>query len=123
MIDPDLKIQLDTINESLLEIKKKSGSGGLWRAFFNGMFGALGYVVGLAIVVVIVGWFLQKTGLLKPVQDQINSFVDLIDSAKKLIPSDQNSSATQSNQQGSGTPTMVTLPNGQQIQINLPKGY
>ena len=119
MIDPDLKIELDQLNENLIAIKKKNAGGGVWRAFFNGMFGALGYVVGLAVVIVIVGWFLQKTGLLKPVQDQINSFVDLIDSAKKLIPSDQNSSATQSNQQGSGTPTMVTLPNGQQFQVRI----
>jgi hypothetical protein len=121
MIDPDLKIQLDQLNQNLTEIKKKSGSGGVWRAFFNGMFSALGYVVGLVIVVLILGWILQKTGTLQAVETQINNFTDLVNSAKNLIPS--NSDSSKSNQPTSGTPTMVTLPNGQQIKVNLPAGY
>jgi hypothetical protein len=100
MIDPDLKTQLDSINQNLTEIKKKSGSGGVWRAFFGGVFSALGYVVGLAIVVVILGVFFQKTGLLKPFQDQVVNFTDLIGAAKKIIPSSQNSSTPAANQPG-----------------------
>ncbi|MDR3642361.1 MAG: hypothetical protein P4L74_01895 [Candidatus Doudnabacteria bacterium] len=123
MIDPDLKTELEKLNENLAEIKKKTGSAGIWRSFFNGMFSALGYVAGLAIIVVILGWILQKTGLLKPFEDQVGNFTDLVNSAKKLIPTGQTPSDNQNAQQGSGTPTIVTLPNGQQIQVNLPKGY
>jgi hypothetical protein len=124
MIDPELKTQLDIINANLVGIKNKK-SGGLWHAFFNGMFGALGYIAGIAIVVVILGWVLQKTGLLKPFQDQVSNFTDLVGAAKKLIPSDSNSSSNpaNANQPTAGTPTIVTLPNGQQIKVNLPAGY
>ena len=91
MIDPELDKNLKEINNHLIEIKKRSKSG-LWRAFFNGIFSALGYVVGIAIVVVILGWVLQKTGLLPAFKEQEKNFSELVDSAKKLIPSDQNSS-------------------------------
>ena len=53
MIDPDLKIELDKLNENLVAIQNKK-SGGVWRAFFNGMFGAFGYLVGIVVVVVVV---------------------------------------------------------------------
>lgn len=118
MIDPDLKTQLDIVNANLIAIKNKK-SGGIWRAFFNGVFGALGYIAGIAIVVVILGWVLQKTGLLKPFQDQVSNFTELMGAAKKLIPSDQNSSGS-----NSGTnrgETTVTLPDGQRIQVQLPQ--
>jgi len=123
MIDPDLKVQLDEVNKNLIEIKNKK-SGGVWRAFFNGMFGALGYVAGLAVVVVILGWVLQKTGLLPAFEQQVQNFTNLVSGAEKLIPKDSNSSDT-TNQPANngGTPTMVTLPNGQQIKVNLPAGY
>jgi hypothetical protein len=125
MIDPDLKIELDKINQNLVAIQKNKGRG-LWFSFFHGMFGALGYIVGLAIVVVILGWFLQKNGLLEAFVNQVKSFTDLVDSAKNLIPSNKTTTTTtttQTNQQSGGDPTTVTLPNGQQIKINLPAGY
>lgn len=62
MIDSDLKNQLDEINKNLTEIKHKTGSS-IWRSFFSGMFSALGYVVGLAVVVVILGWVFTKNWL------------------------------------------------------------
>jgi hypothetical protein len=123
MLDPDLKIQLDIVNANLIEIKNKK-SGGVWRSFFNGMFGALGYVAGLAIVVVILGWVLQKTGLLPAFEAQVQNFSNLVGAASKLIPKDSNTApAANTNQPANNqTPTTVTLPNGQQIKINLPAG-
>jgi hypothetical protein len=117
MIDPDLKTQLDIVNANLIALKNKK-SGGVWRAFFNGIFGALGYVVGLAIVIVILGWILQRTGQLPAFEAQLQNFSDLVNSAKNLIPSSSSSAKP-----ASGAPTTVTLPNGQQIRINLPAGY
>jgi hypothetical protein len=117
MIDPDLKTQLDIVNANLIAIKNKK-SGGVWRSFFNGIFSALGYVVGLAIIIVILGWVLQKTGQLPAFEAQLQNFSDLINSAKNLIPSSPPSAKP-----ASGTPTTITLPNGQQIEVNLPPGY
>lgn len=102
MIDPELQHYLSGINQNLTEIKTKKGPG-IWRSFFNGVFGALGYLVGVALVVIILGWFMQKTGLLKPFQDQVNNFTDLVDTARKLIPSTQNSTdSSQTPQKASG---------------------
>ena len=99
MIDPELKIQLEDIKKALTAIEKKNGPG-IWRSFFNGVFGALGYIAGLAVVVVILGWTLQRLGLLQAFQDQVRNFTDLVDSAKKLIPQDSKPSTAPN----SGTP-------------------
>jgi hypothetical protein len=120
MIDPELKIQLDTISQNLAEINKKSGKRGVWRAFFNGMFGALGYIAGLAIVVIILTWFLQKAGLLNAFETQIKNFTDLVDSAKKLINSDQQPSNV-NQQPAKGGESTIILPNGQQVKVQIPQ--
>jgi hypothetical protein len=119
MIDPDLKVQLDQLNQNLVEIKNKK-SGGVWRAFFNGMFGALGYIVGIALVVVVLGWILQKTGLLKPFQDELKNFSEVIDAAKKLMPSDQKPAST-ATQPSSGGQSTITLPDGRQVKVQIPQ--
>jgi hypothetical protein len=93
MIDPDLKVQLDQVNQNLIEIKNKK-SGGLWRSFINGMFAAFGYIVGLALFLLVLGWFLQKTGLLKPYEDQVKNITNALNSAKQFMPPGQNPPAT-----------------------------
>jgi hypothetical protein len=121
MIDPDLKTQLDQLNLSLVELKNKK-SGGVWRSFFNGVFAALGYVVGLILVVIVLGFVLEKTGQLPAFEAQIKNFSNLLGAAERLIPDNQSpssSSGSGNNQQSSGTPTIVTLPNGQQVKVNI----
>ena len=83
MIEPELKVELEKIDQHLQDLKKARGAG-LWRSFFSGVFNALGYVVGIAIVVVILGWVLQKTGMWQQLQQQIKTFNDLANEAKKL---------------------------------------
>jgi hypothetical protein len=122
MIDPDLKTELDQINKSLTAIEGKK-SGGVWRAFFNGMFGALGYIAGLVIVVLILGWVLQRMGWLQAFQDRVKDFNNIIDQAQKLISPAPTPSSKSTNQSGSGGFTTVTLPSGQQIQVKTPAGY
>ena len=119
MIEPDLKTQLDQINQNLTEINKKTKFVGLWRSFFNGMVNALGYVVGLAIVLVIFGWVLQRVGLWQAFTQQMQNVQDVISEAKNLMPANTGS---KNNIKQSGGLTTVTLPNGQQIQVNLPSG-
>lgn len=105
MIDPELEKNLKEINNNLAEIKKKTRTG-IWHSFFNGIFSALGYLVGLTIVVVIVGWFLNKIGLLPAFKKQLADFSDLISETKKVVAPDK---------QGSGA--TVVLPNGQEVKI------
>lgn len=98
MIDPDLQKQLEAINTTLVEIKTKK-THGIWRAFFNGMFTALGYVAGLAIIILILGWILNITGLLPEFKRQVNDFQVMMGQAKQIINAGQNQG-----QQGSGQP-------------------
>jgi hypothetical protein len=111
MIDPELHNYLSGINQSLTEIKAKRAPG-IWRAFFHGMFGAFGYLVGIVLVVAVVGWFLAITGLIAPFQTQWQRFQDFMTKAENTI------SATQSVQQGSAPQgSVITLPNGQKAEI------
>ena len=89
-MDPDLQKQFDAINANLVDIKTKKGQG-IWQAFFNGMFGALGYVVGVAMIVLILGWYLNKTGTLPEFQKQIQNFQSFMTQAQKLMGAGQGS--------------------------------
>lgn len=110
MIDPDLQKQLQAINTNLEQIKNKKS--GIWRAFFNGIFSALGYVVGLAIVIVILAWVLNKMGLLPQFQKQVSDFQTFMTNAEKLVNVGSNDQQG-SKQQGS----IITLPDGRKVQI------
>jgi hypothetical protein len=106
MIEPELQNYLSGINQSLTEIKNKKHPG-VWRSFFNGVFSALGYFVGLALVITIVGFIAQKTGLLKNFQTQAKEFQEILRDAKSYL----NSGSSQ--QEGD----TVTLPDGRKVKI------
>jgi hypothetical protein len=108
-MDPELKEQLQIINSQLESIKKKTGQG-IARSFFNGMFGALGYIAGLAIVLVVLGWFLNKTGLLPAFKKQVSDFQGIIDSARQLTTGSKEKLNSLENQ-------TIVLPNGQEVKL------
>jgi len=118
MIDPDLKVELDQLNKNLEAIKNKS-SPGIWRAFFNGMFGALGYLVGIVLVFAIAGWVLAKTGMIAPAQEQWQKFQTFMQQAESTLSATQPSSTTPQSEQGTGQngSYMITLPSGQKAQV------
>ncbi len=62
MIDPELKKQLETINESV--IGKMGKRAGFWRWFLSGTAWGLGSVVGLAIALTVIGWILNTIGVI-----------------------------------------------------------
>ena len=109
MIDPDLQKQLSEINANLIASKKGPG---IWRAFFNGMFGALGYLAGLAIIIGLLGWYLNKIGALPQIQKRYDDFISVMDGAKALMGGQQNQA-----QQGSAG-YEITLPDGQKVKVN-----
>ena len=110
MIEPEIKSYLERFDQRLQAIQYKKQ--GIWRSFFLGVFSALGYVAGLAIVIVILGWFLQKTGLWPAFKQQMQNFADVINQAKKFTaPENQNS-----NSEGGGT---FVGPDGKTYKINV----
>lgn len=116
MLDPEMKTYLVEINQHLVEIRAKR-SPGIWRSFFNGMFSALGYIVGLALIVVILGWVLNQMGLTAQFKQQLKDYQVFFNEAKKVLNiggETQQGSATQ--QQGD---TTITLPDGRQVKVQL----
>lgn len=111
MLEPDLRNYLSGINQHLVEIKAKKNPG-IWRAFFNGMFSALGYVAGIALVVVVLGWILNKTGLLPSFQQQVKDFQAFMGKAESMM-STGDSSQQNVKQQGN---TFI-LPDGRKVQV------
>lgn len=89
MIDPELRSSLGAINQHLVDIKAKRPAG-IWRAFFNGMFSALGYVVGLAIIITLLAWILNITGVLPQFQKQVHGFQVFMNQAQQLMTASQN---------------------------------
>ncbi|MBL8029707.1 MAG: hypothetical protein JNN11_00460 [Candidatus Doudnabacteria bacterium] len=108
MIDPELQHYLSGINQHLGEIKKNQKVG-VWRAFFNGVFGALGYAVGLAIVVGILGWILKETGYLGKFRQQARDFQSIINELKNL--------RQPFNETGE---SVITLPDGREVKVISP---
>ncbi|MBI5530719.1 MAG: hypothetical protein HY918_04450 [Candidatus Doudnabacteria bacterium] len=117
MLDPELKNYLSGINLHLTEIKAKK-SPGIWRSFFNGMFSALGYIVGLALVAVILGWFLNKLGLTAQFKQQLKDYQLFFNEAKRVmnIGGENQQSGTSSQQAGD---TTIILPDGRQVKVQL----
>lgn len=117
MIDPELQSYLSGINQHLVEIKKNQKHG-IWRSFFNGMFSAFGYLFGLAFVIVIIGWILNKTGTLPAFKEELRNFSSFINQARMFVNSTQSASQA-GGQQGSGSgAAVITLPNGQQVRVS-----
>jgi hypothetical protein len=111
MIEPELQNYLSGINQHLVAIKAKK-TPGIWRAFFNGMFGAFGYLVGVILIVILLAFILNKTGYLAQYQQQWQKFQDFMSQA-------ENTMNTSQPQQGSGKPvgSIITLPDGTKVQV------
>lgn len=82
MLEPDLKTKLDSINKDLNQINKKTGS--LWRAFFTGMLSGLGSVIGAAIAVLVIGWILNRIGVIPSLKNQAGEWKQTLDNLPKF---------------------------------------
>jgi hypothetical protein len=72
MIEPDLKEELDLIN-SRLERINNSLSPTRWRMLVQGLWRAVGYIIGLVLAVALLGWMLNIVGVVPALQDVSNS--------------------------------------------------
>ena len=75
MLDPELKQYLETLNGNTAQIAR-----GLpwWRSLLNGAMSGLGSVVGVAVAVVLVGWFLNIIGIIPAFQREAESWRQLL---------------------------------------------
>jgi hypothetical protein len=72
MIDPELKNHLATIESEVIRIRKQSTSA--WRALWHGVIYGAGYVMGAAIIVIIIGWVLNIVGIIPALSQQVTEF-------------------------------------------------
>ncbi len=72
-MEQDLEKKLDEINKNLVEIKKRTG-GTWWRALWHGALRGAGTVIGIALVLVIIGWFLNVIGVIPAFREQARSW-------------------------------------------------
>ncbi len=104
--------QLEEINSNLVALKNKKQ--GVLRSFLMGMFSALGYAAGLALVIVVLGWVLNKMGLLPAFKQQVSDFQAFMDQAKKVMSVGEQQGQ---NIKSSNNETILTLPDGRQVKI------
>ena len=72
VIDPELKNYLATIESEVVRIRKQST--GAWRALWHGVIYGAGYIIGAAIIVVIIGWILNIVGIIPALSQQVGEF-------------------------------------------------
>jgi hypothetical protein len=113
MIDPELQHYLSGINQHLVDIKKQQKQG-IWRLFFNGMFSAFGYIVGLFVFVFVLGFILNKLGILPAWREQVKTFQSLIDKAQSVLDAGEN---MQGKNQSGIKAGEYTLPDGTKIKV------
>ena len=114
MMDPELQHYLSGINQHLVDIKNKR-TPGIFRSFFHGMFTALGYIFGFALIILGLTWFLNRIGVLPAFQKQLRDFQTFVNTAQKTLSGEQSGQGTGQTELNVGS-TFV-LPNGQKVKI------
>ena len=87
--------KLSQINENLTKIEKKLGS--YWTALFKGLLYGLGTVIGAAMAIILIGWFLNIIGVipaLKKTSDQWRSAIQQVQENKSFVPSETTTTTT-----------------------------
>ena len=72
MIDPELEQDLKKIENDLSRMDK--ASTGTWRTLWRGCVYGAGYVVGVVIIIVVVGWILDVVGVIPALSNQVAEF-------------------------------------------------
>jgi len=80
MPDPDPDRKLDEIHETLREIGNKLGGR---RAFWTGVLRGAGSIVGVAAVLILIGWLLNLAGFVPGLADQAEYLRGVIEEMRR----------------------------------------
>lgn len=72
MIDPELKNDLEDIEEKLSYMDKVAS--GTWRTLWRGVIYGAGYAIGAIVIIVVVGWILDVVGVIPALNNQVAEF-------------------------------------------------
>jgi hypothetical protein len=72
MLDPELEDNLKKIETELSHMDKASTGTG--RTFWRGFIYGAGYVIGVIVIIVVVGWILDVVGIIPALNNQVAEF-------------------------------------------------
>ncbi len=83
MIDPELKNHLEKIEDELshLRISTTGTFNTLWRGCLYGA----GYIIGAALIIVIVGWILNVVGIIPAFGREVADFRTALDNISHTV--------------------------------------
>ena len=77
MIDQELKQHLEKIEKELIYFRESSVS--LRATFVRGIFHGAGYVIGVVLVIILIGWILNIVGVIPAFTSFVNEFRAALD--------------------------------------------
>jgi len=80
-MEPELKSQLQNIQHEITEVSDKLGGNG-W-AFFRGLLGGFGSVIGAFLALLIIGWALNIIGIIPALKTKVEQWQGTLQSAQQ----------------------------------------
>jgi hypothetical protein len=80
MIDPELKTQLERIDNDIKDIVNRYP--GKFRSLLNGLMSGFGSVVGIVIAIALIGWLLNTLGYIPAFKSQVDYWKNLLERAQ-----------------------------------------
>lgn len=80
-MDSDLKRLLEEINQNLIFLQRQ---GRVRNAFWRGVLSGMGSVVGVAIVLVLIGWVLNAVGVIPAFREQAQALRQTLEEIKRI---------------------------------------
>lgn len=81
MIDPELKKELEQLDTHLVEIRKSNSVG---KSFLRGVLSGIGSIIGVAIALAVIGWFLNTVGVIPAFREQASQWKSTLDSVSRM---------------------------------------
>lgn len=95
MIDPELKSHLEVIDRDIKILTKRYA--GKWTSFINGILSGMGYVIGFAIAIFLIGWLLNALGYIPALKASASHWQKLLEQTqnRQFVPQNQTNTQQQ----------------------------
>jgi hypothetical protein len=80
MIDPELEKYLVTINNTAKQLKVSP-----MRALLNGVMSGVGYVIGFALTIILIGYALNVIGIIPAFKGQVDEWKGLLQRTQEKV--------------------------------------
>ncbi|MFA5132105.1 MAG: hypothetical protein WC444_02125 [Candidatus Paceibacterota bacterium] len=77
MIEPELQAHLESIEKEIIAFRNESN--GLASTFTRGVVHGAGYVIGVVLIIIVIGWILNIVGVIPALNTQVSEFRAALD--------------------------------------------